>query len=109
MLYLNVFNNINIKVNDQYKISRYLFDNVIRKGIREYAPALKSPAVDGMSFSIIATDKNFIKEKDDPNVSLYSFYLPQKEILLYIDDDITGRELADHSYILVNNERIELR
>lgn len=108
-IYLNIFNNVNIKVNDQYKIARYLFDHLVRKGIREFSEALKADGVDGIAFNIAATDRSFVHKEKDPNVSMYTFYLPGKEILRYINDDITGKELADISYILVDGERIHLR
>ena len=108
-LYLNIFNNVNIKLNDQYKIARYLFDSTVRKGIREFSEALRADGVDGIAFEIAATDRSFIDKKKDPNVSMYTFYLPEREILLYINDDITGKELAESSYILVDGERIHLR
>jgi hypothetical protein len=107
ILYLNTFNNINIKFNDQYKISRYLFDHLIRKGIRYFKDCL-SYGYDGLSFQILATDQNFVS-KDKTNFSVYEFYLPKHNIISYISDDITGQDLAENSYILVNNERIELR
>ena len=45
------------------------------------------------------------------NISLntYSGISEKKECLLYVNDDITGQNLASSSYILVNSERIELR
>jgi hypothetical protein len=109
LIYLNIFNNVNIKVNDQYKIARYLFDSIVRKGLREFSEALNAGDTDGIAFEIRATDRSFIHKKKDPNLSLYSFYLPEKQIFLYINDDITGKELADSSYILVDAERIHLR
>lgn len=109
LFYLNILNNVNIKLNDQYKIARYLFDNIVRKGIREFSAGLRSDEIDGVSFEVRATDRSFVNDEKDPNVSLYSFYLPKNEIMLYVNDDITGKKLADRSYILVNGERIHLR
>jgi hypothetical protein len=109
VIYLNVFNNINIKLNDQYKIARYLYDHLIRKGIREFSDTYEISDIDGLCFKILATDKNFIDDKGTSNFSAYEFYMPKKECLLYINDDITGQDLASSSYILVNGERIELR
>ncbi|MDZ7698932.1 MAG: hypothetical protein U5R49_19065 [Deltaproteobacteria bacterium] len=86
-----------------------MFDHLVRKGIREFSDALKADGVDGIAFNIAATDRSFIHKEKDPNVSMYTFYLPEKEVFLYINDDITGKELADSSYILVNGERIHLR
>lgn len=109
VIYLNVFNNINIKLNDQYKIARYLYDHLIRKGIREFSDTYEISDIDGLCFKILATDKNFIDDTGASNFSAYEFYMPKKECLLYINDDITGQDLASSSYILVNGERIELR
>ena len=109
VIYLNVFNNINIKFNDQYKITRYLYDHLIRKGIRKFSGTYGISDIDGLYFKILATDKSFINDTGSSNFSTYEFYLPKKECLLYVNDDITGQNLASSSYILVNSERIELR
>ena len=108
LLYTNVFNNINIQFNDQYKIALYLFDNVVRKGIRAFEDALELEEVDGIAFQILATDKNVLKDSDIGDAALYEFYLSENPIRSYIDDEITGRELADMSYILFDGERIDL-
>jgi len=108
IVHLNILNNVNIKLNDSYKISRYLFDQIVRFGLRVFADALHLKDNFGISFSVLSSDKNFIS-KDDADFTLYQFYLPKKEILQYLNDDITGQKLADSSYILVDGERIELR
>ncbi len=106
--HLNILNNANIKLNDSYKISRYLFDHIIRAGLRIFSDTLHAEGISGISFTILSSENNFIR-KDDPEVIRYQFYLPKKEILQYVNDDITGKKLAESSYILVNGERIELK
>jgi len=108
LLHLNILNNANIKLNDHYKISRYLFDNIVRLGLRTFADVLYTNKTDGIAFNVLSSEKNFVR-KDDSDFVQYQFYLPKKEILQYINDDITGQQLADSSYILVDGERIELR
>jgi len=108
LTYLNVFNNINIKFNDQYKIALYLFDNVVRKGIRTFEDVFELGQVNGIAFEILATDRNFVKDSDVGAIAKYQFYLMQDSIATYIQDEITGKELADKSYILFDGERIDL-
>jgi hypothetical protein len=108
LFHLNILNNANIKFNDSYKISRYLFDKVVRPGIRLLSDILSANKTSGIAFSIVSSEKSFVSE-NDPSWVKYQFYLPKKQILQYVNDDITGQELADASYILVDGERIELR
>ncbi len=108
LLHLNILNSVNIKLNDSYKISRYLFDKIIRPGLRIFSDVLDTKKTSGIAFNILSSEKNFVSD-DDSDFVQYQFYLPKKEVLQYINDDITGQKLADSSYILVNGERIELR
>ncbi len=106
--YTNIFNNVNIKFNDQYKISRYLFDKIVRKGIRFFQDAFECIPVVGISFQVAATDMNFVTD-NNRNVAIYEFYLTKDSISSYTNDDISGKVLADRSYIFYNKERIDLR
>lgn len=108
LIHLNILNNVNIKLNDSYKISRYLFDKIVRPGIRTFSDILNDSSFSGISFDILSSEKNFVSD-DTQDLVLYQFFMPGKEIIQYINDDITGRALAEASYILVDGERIELR
>lgn len=109
LVHLNILNNVNIKLNDIYKISRYLFDRIVRGGLRVFPDVLSNSQLDGLRIRILSSEKNFVSKNENVNFVTYDFYLPKKEIFQYINDDITGQKLADSSVILVDGERIELR
>lgn len=108
LIHLNILNNVNIKLNDSYKISRYLYDKIVRKGIRTFSNVLTGDSLSGISFDILSSEKNFVGDDND-DIVRYQFFMPETEALQYINDDITGRALANASYILVDGERIEIR
>ena len=108
LTYTNILNNVNIKFIDQYKISRYLFDEIVRKGIRFFQDAFDRIPVVGISFQVAATDMNFVTD-NKTNAAIYEFYLTKDSIRSYTNDDISGKVLADRSYIFYNKERIDLR
>jgi hypothetical protein len=62
---------------------------------------------DGLHFSIIASDKNFVTDEDLESYFI-DFYLPKKYVIEYFFNNITGQKLIDESIVLIDKERVKL-
>lgn len=102
------FNNINIKLNETNKIAKYIFNTQISNFLHKSSNLNEILSqVKGVKFTILASEKNFINEKDF-DTKKYEFYLKSDDIKRYIDDDITSQDLINLSTIKIEDGRVKL-
>lgn len=98
----------NLKLN-KYDIGEKLYDEVIRKMLNNFLIILENEIVNGVSINVFAYTKNLANEYEEKEKIKYKFIMPKNYILKYKNLDITGQELLNNSYILMNDERIQLK
>lgn len=93
-----------------YAIGVLIFDDIIRKMIRQLNYPLPKSPIDGYLLSISTQKGNPLNDNydNDKKELVFDFYLPIEAVKKYIIDDISGQKLVDESIILLNNERIDL-
>jgi hypothetical protein len=91
----------------QYRIAALAFDNHISHLIRPLLAFFKqSPDFEGIVFS--STVKIPGKTPDSPVTQSVEFFLPFTELRRYENYDLTGQQLINSGYILINGERVGL-
>ena len=107
-LQLSVTTNLSAAaMGSQYRIAALAFDNHISHLIRPLLAFFKeSPDFDGILFS--STVKIPAKTPDSPVTQSVEFVLPFTELRRYENYDITGQQLINSGYVLINGERVGL-
>ncbi|HME08878.1 MAG TPA: hypothetical protein VKG25_17600 [Bryobacteraceae bacterium] len=94
-------------VGSQYRIAALAFDNHISHLIRPVLAFFKeSPNFEGIVFS--STVKIPGKTPDSSVTQSVEFFLPFVELRRYENYDITGQQLINSGYVLINGERVGL-
>ena len=94
-------------VGSQYRIAALAFDNHISHLIRPVLAFFKeSPNFEGIVFS--STVKIPGKTPDSSVTQSVEFFLPFAELRRYENYDITGQQLINSGYVLINGERVGL-
>lgn len=103
----NVFNSVRLT---KYEVVSRVFDESIRKQLNPLNDFLsEQESIDGYSISVNTSYKNFINDEEIPESLLVTFHLNKNDIEEYKNFDITGQELLNRSFIILDGERIDLR
>jgi hypothetical protein len=108
--HLVIFNSLKM---NKYDIGKYIYDEVIRKILSPLNEYIYSPddywgydlTVEGKTESFL--DKSLIDENS--TTIKYRFLIPAETVKSYKNLDITGQDVLDASYILMDGERIKLQ
>lgn len=102
---------------DIYDVGKLLFDSLIRKlltPLNSEMPDLKK--LYGYDISVTTSRRDFFRKPTYPEFTTptgepvtYRYLLPMESVERYKNKDITGQDLIDSSYILMNDERIGVR
>lgn len=99
----------NTRQNDMYQVAKIQFDEVIRKAISTLATNFDEPEfIYGYDLSVTTYLQDFVDRSEAAKKMEYRFLIPLEVAKQYKDKDITGRQLAERSIILLNDERITL-
>jgi len=102
-----IFNSLKL---DKYAIGRIIFDDVIRKILSPLNEYIYSPDdFWGYDLTIDGKTKDFTKKTKLPTNLNYRFLIPAETVKSYKNLDITGQDVLDASYILMDGERIKLQ
>lgn len=92
-----------------YESASMTFDEVVKKLTKKISTDFKKQdSIDGFIFNVTYTDKDFLKEYDDPKIVVNEFVLPKEACRKYANLDITNQDLINQSIVLVDGERISL-
>jgi len=103
----SVFNSVKLT---KYEVVSRVFDESIRKQLNPLNDFLsEQESIDGYSISVNTSYKNFTDDEEIPEELLVTFHIDKNDIKEYKDFDITGQELLNRSFIILDGERIDLR
>ena len=113
--YIAITLNSNLKFNsikmNTYSIGVSIFDEIVREILNPLGVAANSLAFSGYDIQVITRRENFInpENKAEKKDMKFRFIIPGDVVLQYKMKDITGQQVVDKSYILLNDERIDLK
>jgi hypothetical protein len=97
-----------LKMN-KYDIGKTLFDEIVRKVLTPLNALSDSTSFWGYDLLIRSSTKSFLDETGSPESLEYRFLIPEAVVRKYKNKDIGGQQVLDSSYVLLNDERIELK
>jgi hypothetical protein len=97
-----------LKVN-KYDIGKNLFDEIVRKVLTPLNALSDSTSFWGYDLLVRSSTKSFLDETGSPESLEYRFLIPEAVVRKYKNKDIGGQQVLDSSYVLLNDERIELK
>lgn len=102
-----VYNDLKL---NKYDIGKRLFDELIRKVLSPLNEQFAdSKSLFGYDLSVIGYSKDFGIKTSSSDETTYRFLLPRDVVAKYKNKDLTGQQLLDASYILMDDERIDLK
>lgn len=95
---------------DKYEIAKIQFDEVLRKILSPLNNTISDPVL-FYGYDIIVTTytQDFLNKGETLEKIEYRFLIPQEIVRKYKNKDITGQNLLDNSFILLDDERIQLK
>jgi hypothetical protein len=95
---------------DKYKIAKIHFDEIVRKILSPLNNSISnSELFYGYDINVTTHTQDFLNNSEIPKKIEYRFLMPQEIVKKYKDKDITGQDLLDNSFILMDDERIHLK
>jgi len=103
----SVYNSIRLSKRD---VASKMYEDVVLKILDPLNISLgDSQFFYGFDIVVNSHIKNFVEEYSVAQKIEYRFLFPSSEIRKYKNNDITSQALLDNSYIIMDNERIELK
>lgn len=107
--FVNYMEYNSIRLN-KYDVGKILFDEVVRKILTPLNDNFSDDSnINGFDLSVKTKYRSFLEDKDKGKDLVYRFILSKETVQKYKNKDITGQKVLDDSYILLDDERIELK